>query len=133
MHRAREHMKGSLLLSLESTGSRMSNLARQWLTYGRFYSLDELAAAIEAEYRRQRAEALLLVQWWLRDVWLRTLAAGGSLLKFPEISGAEAVARRITPRQALENMQTLEQTQRLLHTNVQEALALEVSLLKLRF
>jgi hypothetical protein len=27
----------------------------------------------------------------------------------------------------------LEQTQRLLHTNVQEALALEVSLLKLRF
>ena len=106
---------------------------------------DELAAAIEAEYRRQRAEALLLVQWWLRDVWLstlrnstatedgRTLAAGGSLLKFPEISGAAAVARRITPRQALENMQTLEQTQRLLHTNVQEALALEVSLLKLRF
>jgi len=106
---------------------------------------DELAAAIEAEYRRQRAEALLLVQWWLRDVWLstlrsstatedgHTLAAGGSLLKFPEISGAEAVARRITPRQALENLQTLEQTQRLLHTNVQEALALEVSLLKLRF
>jgi DNA polymerase-3 subunit delta' len=106
---------------------------------------DELAAAIEAEYRRQRAEVLLLVQWWLRDVWLstlrsstatedgHTLAAGGSLLKFPEISGAEAVARRITPRQALENLQTLEQTQRLLHTNVQEALALEVSLLKLRF
>ena len=89
----------------------------------------------------------MLVQWWLRDVWLstlrpdkigttedgRTLAAGGSLLKFPEISGTEAVARRITPRQALENLQTLEQTQRLLHTNVQEALALEVSLLKLRF
>jgi len=48
LHRAREHMKGSLLLSLESTGSRMSNLARQWLTYGRFYSLDELAAAIDA-------------------------------------------------------------------------------------
>jgi len=106
---------------------------------------DELAAAIEAEYRRQRAEALLLVQWWLRDVWLstlrsstatedgRTLAAGGNLLKFPEISGTEAVARRITPRQALKNLQTLEQTQRLLHTNVQEALALEVSLLKLRF
>ena len=31
---------------------------------------DELAAAIEAEYRRQRADLLLLVQWWLRDVWL---------------------------------------------------------------
>ena len=94
---------------------------------------DELAAAIEAEYRRQRTEALLLVQWWLRDVWLHTLAAGGNLLKFPEVPGAAAIARRITPRQALENLQTLEQTQRLLHTNVQEALALEVGLLKLHF
>jgi DNA polymerase III subunit delta' len=94
---------------------------------------DELTAAIEAEYRRQRAEALLLVQWWLRDVWLRTLATGGNLLKFPEIPGATTVAGRLTPRQALENLQTLEQTQRLLHTNVQEALALEVGLLKLHF
>jgi len=94
---------------------------------------DELTAAIEAEYRRQRAEALLLVQWWLRDVWLHTLAAGQNLLKFPGVPGAAAVARRITPRLALENLQTLEQTQRLLHTNVQEALALEVSLLKLHF
>ena len=94
---------------------------------------DELTAAIEAEYRRQRVEALLLVQWWLRDVWLQTLAAGKPLLKFPEVPGTATVAGRITPRQALENLQTLEQTQRLLHTNVQEALALEVSLLKLHF
>lgn len=93
----------------------------------------ELAAAIEAEYRRHRADLLLLVQWWLRDIWLHTLAAGRDLLKFPTVSGAEAVARRITPRQALENLQTLENAQRLLHTNVQEALALEVSLLKLHF
>jgi len=93
---------------------------------------DELAAAIEAEYRRQRADLLLLVQWWLRDVWLSTLAAGNGLLNFPQIAGADAVARRITPRHALENLQTLEHTQRLLHTNVQEALALEVSLLKLQ-
>jgi len=92
---------------------------------------DELAAAIEAEYRRQRADLLLLVQWWLRDVWLRTLAAGGELLNFPRIAGAEAIAKKITPRQGLDNLQTLEQMQRLLHTNVQEALALEVGLLKL--
>ena len=104
---------------------------------------DELAAAIEAEYRRQRAGLLLLVQWWLRDVWLSTLrsnpatedghslATGGELLGFPQIAGAETVAKKISPRQALENLQTLEQTQRLLHTNVQEALALEVGLLKL--
>jgi DNA polymerase III subunit delta' len=93
----------------------------------------ELTAAIEAEYRRHRADLILLVQWWLRDVWLHTLAAGKDLLKFPQVSGTETVARRITPRQALENIQTLEQAQRLLHTNVQEALALEVSLLKLHF
>ncbi|MGD0745763.1 MAG: hypothetical protein ABSA45_11475 [Verrucomicrobiota bacterium] len=104
---------------------------------------DELAAAIEAEYRRQRADLILLVQWWLRDVWLSTLrsstatdapapAAGDPLLNFPRIAGAEAVARRLTPRRALENLQILEQTQRLLHTNVQEALALEVGLLQLQ-
>jgi DNA polymerase-3 subunit delta' len=106
---------------------------------------DELAAAVEAEYRRQRADLLLLVQWWLRDVWLSTLhnsiatedgrsiAAGKELLSFPAIPGAEAVAKRISPRQALENLQTIERTQRLLHTNVQEALALEVGMLKLHF
>jgi DNA polymerase III subunit delta' len=94
---------------------------------------DELTAVIEAEYRRHRADLLLLVQWWLRDIWLHTLAAGKDLLNFPKISGAETVARRITPRQALENLRTLEQTQQLLHTNVQEALALEVGLLKLHF
>jgi DNA polymerase-3 subunit delta' len=92
---------------------------------------DELAAGIEAEYRRRRADLLLLVEWWLRDVWLHTLAAGKNLLNFPQVAGAEAVAEKITARQALENLQTLEQMQRLLHTNVQEALALEVGLLKL--
>jgi DNA polymerase-3 subunit delta' len=106
---------------------------------------DELTAAIEAEYRRQRADLLLLVQWWLRDVWLftlrrstttedgHTLAAGREWLNFPKIAGVETIAQRITPRQALENLQILEQTQQFLHTNVQEALALEVGLLQLHF
>jgi len=95
---------------------------------------DELKAAIEAEYRRQRSEWLALVQWWLRDVWLHTLAPQRSpeLLGFPDVSGATKVAERISPRQAQENLQTLEQLQQLLNTNVQEALALEVSLLKLQ-
>jgi len=40
----------------------------------------------------------------------------------------------LTPGQALENLQSIEATQRLLETtNVQEALALEVGLLKLKF
>jgi hypothetical protein len=90
-----------------------------------------LKAAIEAEYRRQRMELLLLVQWWLRDVWLHTLASGRELLNFPHIAGAEQVAGRLTSQQAMENLRVVEQTQRLLYTNVQEALALEVGLLKL--
>ncbi|HEX7569475.1 MAG TPA: hypothetical protein VF492_03125 [Verrucomicrobiae bacterium] len=93
---------------------------------------DELAAGIEAEYRRQRAEVLLLLQWWLRDVWLCTLAAGEELLHLPQIAGADEVAKRISTQQAQENLSVIEQTQRLLHTNVQEALALEVGLLKLQ-
>jgi DNA polymerase-3 subunit delta' len=93
---------------------------------------DELAAGSEAEYRRQRAEVLLLLQWWLRDVWLCTLAAGEELLHLPQIAGADEVAKRISTQQAQENLSVIEQTQRLLHTNVQEALALEVSLLKLQ-
>ena len=93
---------------------------------------EELKAGIEAEYRRQRADVLLLLQWWLRDVWLMTLAAGEELLHLPQIAGADEVAKRISTRQAQENLSVLEQTQRLLHTNVQEALALEVGLLKLQ-
>jgi len=92
----------------------------------------ELKAAIEAEYRRQRTDLLLLVQWWLRDVWLQTLVGGQELLRFPQLAATERVARRLTPEQGIENLRVVEQTQRLLHTNVQEALALEVGLLKLQ-
>jgi len=49
--RAKNHLKGSLMLSLESTNSRMSNLARQELYFQRFYSLDEILASIEAVTR----------------------------------------------------------------------------------
>ena len=92
----------------------------------------EKDAAVEAEYRRQRAELLLLVQWWLRDVWLQSMAAGQELLNFPDLTGTRQVATRLSPERARQNLQVLEQTQRLLHTNVQEALALEVGLLKLQ-
>jgi DNA polymerase-3 subunit delta' len=91
----------------------------------------ELKAAIEAEYRRRRGELLLGLQWWLRDVWMHTLASGREFLSFPDADGTANVAKRITSQQARENLRVLEQTQRLLYTNVQEALALEVGLLKL--
>ena len=47
LRRAKDHLKGSLMLSLESTSSRMSSLARQEMFYHRFYSLDEILASIE--------------------------------------------------------------------------------------
>ena len=132
----------------------------------------ELKAAIEAEYRGQRADFLLALQWWLRDVWLHTLGVGQSLeskvqslkskvngaksgaeasaagsetlnsqpstinssetlLVFPQMEGTKRVAQRISAKAAMENLRIIEQLQRWLHTNVQEALALEVGLLKL--
>jgi predicted Zn-dependent peptidase len=48
LRRAKDHLKGSLMLSLESTGSRMTNLARQEMYFGRFFTLDELVESIEA-------------------------------------------------------------------------------------
>jgi predicted Zn-dependent peptidase len=48
IRRAKDHLKGSLMLSLESTSSRMSNLARQEIYFKKFFTLDELGDSIEA-------------------------------------------------------------------------------------
>ena len=48
LRRAKDYLKGSLMLGLESTSSRMSNLARQEMYFGRYFSLDEMASQIEA-------------------------------------------------------------------------------------
>ena len=48
LRRAKAQLKGSLMLSLESSTSRMSNLARQEMYFDRFYDLDELIQRIEA-------------------------------------------------------------------------------------
>jgi len=45
---AKEHLKGSLMLSLESTVSRMSNLARQEIYFGRQFGLKEILDGIDA-------------------------------------------------------------------------------------
>jgi predicted Zn-dependent peptidase len=44
---AKEHLKGSLMLSLESTSSRMSNLARQEMYHGRTFSMEEVLRGLE--------------------------------------------------------------------------------------
>lgn len=48
LRRAKDHLKGSLTLSLESTSSRMSNLARQEQYFGKWISLEEVHEGIEA-------------------------------------------------------------------------------------
>jgi predicted Zn-dependent peptidase len=46
--RSKNHLKGSVMLGLESTSSRMSNLARQQLYFKRFFSMDEILESIDA-------------------------------------------------------------------------------------
>ncbi len=47
LRRAKDHLKGSYVLGLESTSSRMGNLVRQELYFKRFFSLDEMLESIE--------------------------------------------------------------------------------------
>ena len=47
LRRSKDHLKGSYVLGLESTSSRMANLARQELYFNRFFSLDEMPERVE--------------------------------------------------------------------------------------
>jgi predicted Zn-dependent peptidase len=58
LRRAKDHMKGNLMLSLESTSSRMNRLAKQELRFGSFHSMDDMLAAIDA-VRPDEVEALI--------------------------------------------------------------------------
>jgi predicted Zn-dependent peptidase len=53
LRRAKDHLKGSLVLSLESSGSRMSSLARQEIYLDRFYTIEELQTAVDAVTREE--------------------------------------------------------------------------------
>ena len=47
LRRAKDQLKGSLMLSLESSTARMSNLARQEMYFDRFFGLDEIIERVE--------------------------------------------------------------------------------------
>src|SRR5882762_8510733 len=47
LQRSKDHLKGSLMLNLESTSSRMSHLARQEIYFDRQFGLDETLLSIE--------------------------------------------------------------------------------------
>jgi predicted Zn-dependent peptidase len=48
LRRAKDHIKGGLVLSLESSGARMNHLARQEIYFGRQFPLEEILGDIEA-------------------------------------------------------------------------------------
>ncbi|HJX85649.1 MAG TPA: insulinase family protein, partial [Candidatus Angelobacter sp.] len=56
LRRAKDQLKGSLMLGLESSTSRMSNLARQEMYFERFFTLDETIDEIEAVKAEEIAE-----------------------------------------------------------------------------
>jgi predicted Zn-dependent peptidase len=61
LRRAKDHLKGSLMLGLENTASRMSQLGRQAIYFDRYFGLDETLAGIErvtADDLRRVAAAL---------------------------------------------------------------------------
>jgi DNA polymerase-3 subunit delta' len=95
---------------------------------------EALNAAIEAEYRRRRNEFLAGLHAWLRDLWVLSLGAESVELTFRSISEvSKQIASGLEPKVAVKNLEAWEDTRRLLFTNVQESLALEVGLLRLRF
>jgi len=48
LRRAKDQLKGNLLLSLESSMSRMSNLARQQMYFDHFFGMQEILDRVEA-------------------------------------------------------------------------------------
>ncbi|MCL2660849.1 MAG: insulinase family protein [Acidobacteriaceae bacterium] len=48
LKRAKDLMKSNMILALEGSSSRMANLARQQIYFGRFFAVDEIIREIEA-------------------------------------------------------------------------------------
>lgn len=47
LKRAKDQIKGNMVLGLESSSSRMNSLARQQMYHGRFFSADEIVAEVD--------------------------------------------------------------------------------------
>jgi predicted Zn-dependent peptidase len=48
LQRAKNHLKGNMILGLESSSSRMNNIARQEIYYGRYYSPEEIMKKVDS-------------------------------------------------------------------------------------
>jgi predicted Zn-dependent peptidase len=58
LKRAKDHLKGSLMLSLESTSSRMNRLAKHEMHFSSFLTMDDMLAAID-NVRHEEVQALV--------------------------------------------------------------------------
>jgi predicted Zn-dependent peptidase len=58
LKRAKDHLKGSLMLSLESTSSRMNRLAKHELHFGSFLTIDQMLKAID-DVKHDEVQALV--------------------------------------------------------------------------
>jgi predicted Zn-dependent peptidase len=81
LERVKDQLKGSLMLSLESSTSRMSNLARQDMYFERFIGQDEIIRSVEAVTAYQVAE--LANEIFTRDAVAVTLLGNLDGLKLP--------------------------------------------------
>ena len=48
LKRAKDQLKSNMVIGLESSVSRMANLARQQMYFGRFFGVEEITREIEA-------------------------------------------------------------------------------------
>jgi predicted Zn-dependent peptidase len=74
LKRAKENIKGSIMLSLESSSSRMTHLAQQLLYFDRFYTMEEILESFD----RIRAADVRRLANEIFDTSVLTLVALGS-------------------------------------------------------
>ena len=83
LRRAKDHIKGGLLLSLEGSGARMNHLARQELYFGRQLPLDEILGGDRGGERATTCAA------WRR----RSSTAGSAASVLGNLAGLAAARR----------------------------------------
>ncbi len=78
LKRAKDQLKGNIVLGLESSSSRMSNLARQQMYFSRFFSVDDVTAEIN-RVTREDLQALAQSLFRPESVALTLLGNLGTL------------------------------------------------------
>ena len=67
LHRAKDQLKGNILMGLESSNSRMANLARQEMYFHQFFSMKEShrhGGKVSAEQVMEMAQILFKPERW---------------------------------------------------------------------